>query len=281
MPNSIPRNRESAPATPPTRSDAITRYGAGVVVVTIGSLVLWAFLPERAAALATALTAAAVLSLAQWVVRARPPGNPARGAAATSAALIVVDALTIGAIALANWPDSDATWGRIALLATHVTLTLALLGALSMTVWHLAGAPANRWRGQGADGAIVASMLGLTLCQAISGVLAALGTRIAPITLLSDEAQAALPPAALFLQRLHGAHPLVAMLTAAAVIRGALLLARRRGSAQTKRYAAIASLLVLAQLAVGALNSAYFAPTVLRVPHLVLAAGLWIAIVLL
>ena len=152
MPNSIPRNRESAPATPPTRSDAITRYGAGVVVVTIGSLVLWAFLPERAAALATALTAAAVLSLAQWVVRARPPGDPARGAAATSAALIVVDALTIGAIALANWPDSDATWGRIALLATHVTLTLALLGALSMTVWHLGGAPANRWRGQGADG---------------------------------------------------------------------------------------------------------------------------------
>jgi hypothetical protein len=249
--------------------------------VNAGSLIVWAFLPEREAALASTVAAAAVFSLAWWVARARPAGDAARGAATASVALVVGDALAIGGLALANWPDKDATWGRVALLAVHVTLTLALLGALAMTVWHLAGAPATRWRRQGADGAIVASMLGLTLCQAISGVLAALGTRIAPITLLSDEAQAALPPAALFLQRLHSAHPLIAILTAAAVIRGALLLARRRGTAQTKRFAAIASLLVLAQLAVGALNSAYFAPTSLRIPHLVLAGSLFISIVLL
>ncbi len=278
MPMNVPQQRAAAPSAP---HDAITQFAVGVIVVSVGSFVVWAFLRERQAAVATGIAAAAVFSLVRWVFRARPAGHPARHAASASVALVALDALVVGGIALAGWPDTVVTWGRVALLATHVTLTLALLGTLAMTVWHLAGAPAARWRGQGADGAIVLSMLLLTLGQAISGVLAALGTRVAPITLLPDAVQAALPPAAHFLQRLHGAHPLIAILTAAAVIRGALLLARRRGSPATKRYAGIASLMVMAQLAIGALNSAYFAPTALRIPHLVAADGLWIAIVAL
>ena len=281
MTNGTTRNLKSpsAPATP--SHDAVTRFGAGVVVANLTGLVLIAFMRERGEALVTVVVAASIAAFALWVFRARGAGHPACGTAAASAAFIALALLVIGALALANRPDKDVSWMRVTLLALHVALMLGALGAASLTMWLLTGRPPARWHGEGADAAIVASMLFLTLCQAISGVLAALGTRIAPIALLSDEAQAALPPAAHFLQRLHGAHPVVAILTAAAVIRGALLLVGRRRDPHTKQLAAIASVLVMAQLAVGALNSAYFAPTPLRIPHLALAGVLWIAIVLL
>jgi len=227
------------------------------------------------------LAAIAVCVLLVWVFRTRTHGHPARRTAVAGAVLMVLEALLGAGLVLFGWVDDDASWGRVGALALHLCNTFLLVGALALTAWRLAGAPGNRWRGQGVDGAVFASMAGMTLFVGISGAITSLGDTLFPSGSLAEGMRQDLLPTAHFLVRLRVVHPVFAVLTAVAIIRGAWLLSRRRPSPMTTQLAKITSAVVVGQLAIGATNLALLAPTGLQLVHLLFADLVWICIVLL
>jgi heme A synthase len=143
------------------------------------------------------------------------------------------------------------------------------------------GAPGTTWRGQGADGALIWSMFGLLLFVATSGAVTSLGDTLFPAASLGEGVRNDFLPTAHFLERLRVIHPMIAIFTALAVVRGALLISHRRPQPVTRKLAVALCVLVVGQLVVGALNLALAAPVPFQLIHLFVADLVWIAMVLL
>jgi heme A synthase len=300
-----------APPALPRRLDGVARFSIGVVILNLIVIAWGAFVRasgsgagcgshwplcngvvvpreprietiiELTHRTTSGLALVGVFALAAWVWRARPVGHPARPVALASAVLMVLEALLGAGLVLFGWVDKDASWGRVAALGLHLTNTFLLLAALSLTAWRLAEFPGNRWRREGVDAAVVMSMLGLTLFVGVTGAITSLGDTLFPAASLAQGVRNDFLPTAHFLERLRVVHPVLAVLTAVAVIRGAWLLTRRRPSTMTTQLARIASAMVITQLGVGALNLALNAPTTMQIVHLLNADFVWILLVLL
>ena len=227
------------------------------------------------------LALVAVFLLTIWVIRARPANDPARKPAIASAVFMIVEALLGAALVKFGWVTNDASWGRVAGLGLHLTTTFVLLAALSLTAWRLAGFPGNRWREEGADAALVFSMLLLTLAVGVSGAITSLGDTLFPSATVAEGMRRDFLPTAHFLERLRVVHPALAILAAIAVVRGAWLLTRRRPSLLTSRMAMVTTGAVVLQIILGATNLALNAPTALQLTHLLVADAVWISVVLL
>jgi cytochrome c oxidase assembly protein subunit 15 len=137
-----------------------------------------------------------------------------------------------------------------------------------------------RVKGQGLAGSLLGTALFGALVVGITGAITALGDTLFPARSLA-EIGAPVGETAHFLQYLRVFHPYTAVAVGVAAVAIAWCVAAMRPSDAVKNLASCVTLLVVAQISVGVVNLFLRAPLPLQLAHLLLADGLWIALVLL
>jgi cytochrome c oxidase assembly protein subunit 15 len=221
-----------------------------------------------------------VVVLAVWAVRAFRAGHAARRAALASLALIVVEALVGAGLVLFGWVAKDASSARGWVMAIHLTNTFLLLGALALTA-EWSARPAPTLAGRGATAVAFGTGLLAVLLAGVTGAIAALGDTLFPATSFAAGLRDELSGDAHLLLRLRLVHPFAAIAAGAALVGLARIALRARSDQRVRSLAVLLTLLVAVEIAAGAVNVLLLAPVWLQIAHLLLADGVWLAVVLL
>jgi heme A synthase len=225
-----------------------------------------------------------VVGLALATFSRLPGDHPARRFAALSALFMIVEVLIGAVLVLRRLVEHDGSVERAILGSAHLVNTCLLTGSLLVAMLAASGnipqgaRPSRR--------ALLAMTLGgaAILIVCVSGAVTALGDTVHPIapgTPLADRVFAEQSSAVHFLVRLRALHPLLAVLSAAALLVLSPVLARLGGSAASVRYGRLVALLLVAQTAAGTVNVLASAPAWMQILHLGLASAIWLAWVLL
>jgi heme A synthase len=174
----------------------------------------------------------------------------------------------------------NATMARALFMAVHLLNTFILLACIALTAWWLSGGARLQVAGRlPAALAVLAGSVAILLVSS-SGAVAALGDTLFPSSSLGEALQADLSPTSHLLIRLRVLHPVLAVLTALALVVGAPRLARVSAGRATGFSRAVAALAGV-QVVLGFANVLLLAPVWLQMLHLLTADGIWIAFVLL
>jgi heme A synthase len=229
--------------------------------------------------LSSGLALVAVVVMTFWAFRAFPSGHRVRGGTLAVLVLIIVEALLgAGLVLFELVADNDSLLRALSMVA-HLVNTFLLIGALAVTAWWASGGEAVHLRGRGATAALAAIGLAAVLLTGASGAVAALGDTLFPARTLAEGMAADLSPTSHLLLRLRVLHPLIAILTGAYLLLMARALVRQPRSSPAA-YTAL-TILVIVQLAAGAVNVFLLAPVWLQLVHLLLADLVWISAVIL
>lgn len=221
-----------------------------------------------------------VIALLVLAFRFFPSGHRARRAAVASMVLMLTEAGLGAGLVLFELVAENESMARALFMGTHLGNTFLLLAAITLTCYWLSGGPKVRWRGDRltrlAYGSLAATML-----VGISGAVAALGDTLYPAESLLHGLQQDLSPTSHVLIKLRTFHPFLAIL-------GSLLLLHLVGKVRAlkrpqpaRRWATAVNVLVIVQLAAGALNMVLLVPVWMQLTHLALADALWVSLVLL
>jgi heme A synthase len=222
-----------------------------------------------------------VVGLLIWAFRAYPKGHLVRWAAGFSMLFMVTEAL-IGAglvvFELVAYSDSIA---RAFSIAAHLVNTFLLLASLTLTAWWASGGAPIRLSGQG--WLVILLGLGLMgmLILGVSGAVTALGDTLFPAGSLAEGLKQDFSPTAHFLVRFRVLHPFIAVTVALYLILVAMLCNSSRQSVAATWSSQLLIILLIVQLAAGALNLALLAPVWMQLVHLLLADIIWVVLVLL
>jgi len=217
-----------------------------------------------------------------------PKGHRARLFAVLSAILLVNEALLGALLVKLGYVTTNRSIGRVIVLSIHLSNTLLLVAALTLTAavlhWNLArthiiAKPSTRWT--------IYAGLALTILTGVTGSLAALGDTLFPSATLAQSMAQDFSSASPWLLRLRWVHPTGALLVGAFIfwIVGAAIHRSYKlsdYSAHRLRLAAHAvSVLLLFQLILGVGDVLLLAPTYMQILHLLGANLFWIALILL
>ena len=218
----------------------------------------------------------AMIALVAFTWRATLKGAAARVFAVVSTLLLLNEAFLGALLVKLGYVTGNQSLGRVVVLSVHLSNTLLLLAALTMTARMLG--TGQRWRGLRAEATVrVLAAVGLlaTLAVGVSGSLAALGDTLFPATSLRAAFLQDIDAASPWLLRLRGIHPASALV--AAVFVGWLLLrARREGLA---RSADVLIVLLALQFVLGVADVLLLAPVWLQLLHLLGADVYWVTLV--
>lgn len=222
-----------------------------------------------------------VIALTVMVFRAFPKGHVARRAALASLILIFIEALIGAGLVLFELVGDNDSIARAVYIAAHLTNTLLLVGALTLTARFTAPDTTVTSQRHWDHGLLWISFAGAILA-AVTGAVAALGDTLFPPESLGQALAQDLSSTGHLLVRLRTLHPLIAIGAGLAM----LVLARRQlespfRSPRTQRDARLLMFLVLLQMTGGVINVALLAPIWMQVVHLLMADLMWIALVLL
>jgi cytochrome c oxidase assembly protein subunit 15 len=220
----------------------------------------------------------AVLGLLVWTFRATVKGQAARVLAVVSTVLLLNEALLGAVLVKLGYVTGNRSMGRVVMLSVHLSNTLLLLAALTLTAWLLG--QRQRWRELGSRGgkrlwAVVG--LAATLVVGVSGSLAALGDTLFPASSLRAAFAQDFAAGAPWLLRLRGVHPVSAVIAAIFVL-WLVAQARRAG---VSRLAGIVVGLLAFQFALGLADVLLLAPVWMQIVHLLGADMYWVALVTL
>jgi cytochrome c oxidase assembly protein subunit 15 len=219
-----------------------------------------------------------VLALLAATFYATVRGQAARIAAVISTVLLINEAFLGALLVKLGYVTGNQSLGRVIVLSIHLSNTLLLLAALTMTAHLLA--TGQRWadlKARGRDKTIAITGLIATLIVGVSGSLAALGDTLFPASSLRAAFAQDLAAGSPWLLRLRGVHPLSAFIAAAFVI---WLVVRSRRANALRNTTLVLSLLAL-QFVLGIADVILLAPTWMQIVHLLGADLYWIALVLL
>jgi cytochrome c oxidase assembly protein subunit 15 len=222
----------------------------------------------------------AILGLLVWTFRSTLKGQAARGVAVVSTALLVNEALLGALLVKLGYVTGNQSVGRVVMLSVHLTNTLLLLGALTLTAVLLR--TGQRWsdlravRGGVELGWAVMGVVA-TLVVGVSGSLAALGDTLFPSASLRAAMAADFAASSPWLLRLRGLHPLSAVVAGVFVV-WLVLRARAAGSG---RMATVVLGLLGMQIVLGFADVLLLAPVWMQVLHLLGADLYWVALVTL
>ncbi len=209
-----------------------------------------------------------VIAMCIWAFLVHPRGHSVRRASATAVVLMLMEAALGAGLVLLELVALDASARRAVAMSLHLTNTFLLLAALGTVVWHaFSGSKPVRWRGPLAP--LLLSAMGGFVLVGISGAVAALGDTLSQLGVANA-----------FVDLLIGlriAHPAMAFGECLLLATVASTLWARRPDA--RRPVAALVFLFLTQLAVGALNVALQAPVWTQLLHLLVADGVWLALV--
>ena len=207
-----------------------------------------------------------------WVGRNVLEGLAAR-AARWSVVFIVVEAIIGAGLVLFEWTGTDESVARAVAIAVHLSNTLLLLGALTLTAYH-----ANR-SDQAATQlrtpALLKVALTAVLIVAAAGAVTALGDTLFPAETLTDGLRQDLSGSSSFLVNLRVIHPVLAV-----VVAGFVIWVTQRFRKSAPGIATMVIAVVGLQVLAGFVNIALLAPVWMQVVHLLLADVLWVAMVL-
>lgn len=219
-----------------------------------------------------------VLGLLIWIFRATVKGRAARAAAVVSTVLLVNEALLGALLVKLGYVTGNQSTGRVVMLSIHLSNTLLLLGALTLTaVLIRTGQATSELRLRGAKAVWTIVGLIATIVVGVSGSLAALGDTLFPASSLRAAMEQDLSSSSPLLLRLRGVHPLSAVVAAGFVI-WLVMQALREGAG---RLGTILLTLLGTQFMLGLLDVVLLAPTWMQILHLLGADLYWIALLVL
>ncbi len=223
-----------------------------------------------------------VIALLVWTFRATVKGHAARGFAIASMVLLLNEALLGALLVKLGYVTGNQSAGRMVLLSIHLSNTLLLVAALTLTARFLS--ISERWVGLHRASGFGWAVAGLaaTIGVGVSGSMAALGDTLFPAASLraayAQDFAAGLP----WLLRLRLVHPVSALVAALFVI---WLVTRSRQIDEhvipRARLAGLVLGLLGLQFALGIADVLLLAPAWMQLLHLLGANLYWVALLLL
>jgi heme a synthase len=219
-----------------------------------------------------------VIGLLVWTFRETIKGQAARVLAVASMVLLLNEAFLGALLVKLGYVTGNQSMGRVVVLSIHLSNTLLLLAALTLTarllgtgqLWHELSARGGKklWAFVG---------LAATLVVGVSGSLAALGDTLFPASSLRAAFAQDFAAGAPWLLRLRGVHPVSAVVAAGFVI----WLVGHAKRAGTGRLGGLVVALLTFQFALGVADVLLLAPVWMQILHLLGADLYWVALVTL
>jgi cytochrome c oxidase assembly protein subunit 15 len=236
--------------------------------------------------LTSALSFFSVIGLLVWTYRTTVRTHLARPAAAAAVGFTMIEALLGALLVKLGLTAQSMSPLRPAYLALHLTNTLLLLAALTLTA-HMLSRRKGYLRGSirlvAPLGAIVAVVV--VMIVGVTGSLAALGDTLFPASSLGEALAQDFSAGSGWLVRWRWTHPTVAFVSSIFLIWILVRAAQRptQGAAHwdNRGLSATVLLLLAAQYVLGVLDVFLLAPLWLQVAHLLGADVLWVALVVL
>jgi heme a synthase len=233
-----------------------------------------------------------VLALVIWTFRATVKRHPARWFAVASGLLLLNEALLGALLVKLGYVTGNQSTGRMVMLSIHLSNTLLLLGALTLTARFLSSRQSNHplsWPELGHARGFGWMLAGLaaTIAVGVSGSMAALGDTLFPAASLRDAFVQDLSANSPWLLRLRLVHPASALVAAAFVI-WLIVRSRQAGThampiqGMNRRYLTQLVLALLGlQFMLGVADVILLAAAWMQLLHLLGADLYWVALVLL
>jgi cytochrome c oxidase assembly protein subunit 15 len=219
-----------------------------------------------------------VLGLLVWTFRGTVKGQAARVLTVASMVLLLNEAFLGALLVKLGYVTGNQSMGRVFVLSIHLSNTLLLLAALTLTARLLE--TAQMWRELGLGGAKkVWAFMGLasTLAVGVSGSLAALGDTLFPASSLRGAFAQDFAVGSPWLLRLRGVHPVSAVIAGIFV----LWLVGQARKAGARRLATGVVAMLAFQFALGLADVLLLAPVWMQIVHLLGADLYWVALVTL
>jgi cytochrome c oxidase assembly protein subunit 15 len=225
-----------------------------------------------------------VIALLVWTFRATAKGHAARGFAIASMVLLLNEAFLGALLVKLGYVTGNDSVGRIVVLSIHLSNTLLLMAALTLTARFLSVGETQPWAGLHRARGFGWAVAGLvaTIGVGVSGSMAALGDTLFPASSLRAAYAQDFASRSPWLLRLRLVHPASALVAAAFVI---WLVGRaRQTEGLVARIAGLANLVLILlgmQFALGIADVLLLAPAWMQLLHLLGADLYWVALVLL
>jgi heme A synthase len=203
-------------------------------------------------------------------------------AAVASFVFIIIEGLLGAGLVLTGNTAENLTPTRPIWMAAHLINTLILLTFLTLTAWFASGGKRFNFKTEPKVLLLLgAGVLGLLLVG-ISGSIAALSNMIFPSETLAEGLAKDFSATSHLILRLRISHPILSIMTSVYLIFLAGWLRKKsENEPSVVRWSNALSLLILAQIAFGAVTLLTGAPILMQLGHLLLADLVWIAFVLL
>jgi heme a synthase len=219
-----------------------------------------------------------VIGLLVWTFRTTVKGQAARVMASVSMVLLLNEAILGALLVKLGYVTGNQSMGRVVVLSIHLSNTMLLLAALTLTAVLLG--TGQMWRNLGVRGGRrlwAAVGLAATLVVGVSGSLAALGDTLFPASSLRAAFAQDFAAGSPWLLRLRGIHPVSAVIAAIFVI----WLVKQARETGARRLGTIVLSLLAFQFALGLADVVLLAPIWMQILHLLGADLYWIALVAL
>jgi cytochrome c oxidase assembly protein subunit 15 len=224
----------------------------------------------------------AVVGLLAWTVGGTVRGHLARAAAVASVAFTLIEAILGALLVKLGLTAQSQSPIRPAYLSLHLSNTLLLLAALTLTA-HLLGRRKGYLRGSvrlvAPLGAVVAVFV--VMIVGVTGSLAALGDTLFPASSLGSALAQDFSATSGWLVRWRWMHPTVAVIASIFVIWLLIGASRQTTHWDNRRLTALVLALLAIVYALGVLDVVLLAPLWLQVAHLLAADTLWATLVVL
>jgi cytochrome c oxidase assembly protein subunit 15 len=232
--------------------------------------------------LTSGLSFFAVVGLLVWTLRGTVRGHLARAAAIAAVSFTLIEAILGALLVKLGLTAQSQSPLRPAYLALHLTNTLLLLAALTLTA-HLLSRRHGYLRGSirlvAPFGAVAAVLV--VMIVGVTGSLAALGDTLFPASSLGLALAQDFSAGSGWLVRWRWTHPAVAFVASIFLIWLLIRAAQRSRYWDNRGLSALVLLLLAAVYALGLLDVMLLAPLWVQVAHLLGADSLWVALVVL
>ena len=223
-----------------------------------------------------------VVGLLAWTLAGTERGHLARAAAVAAVAFTLIEALLGALLVRLGLTAQSQSPLRPAYLALHLTNTLLLLAALTLTA-HLLTRREGYLRTSirlAAPFGAVATVI-VVMIVGVTGSLAALGDTLFPASSLGQALAQDFSATSSWLVRWRWMHPTVAFLASIFLIWLVVRAAQHTAHRDNRRLCALVLLLLAAVYTLGVLDVVLLAPLWVQVAHLLGADALWATLVVL
>lgn len=230
----------------------------------------------------SAISFFSAVALMIWVFAGTVKGHLARAASAGVVAFTLVEAILGALLVKLGLTAQSQSPLRAPYLALHLTNTLLLLAALTLTAHLLSrkhGYTRSTIRMVAPIGAIACVVV--VMMVGVTGSLAALGDTLFPATSLGAALTEDFSATSGWLVRWRWTHPTIAFFASIFLIWLLVRAGRRTAEWDNRGLSALVLILLAAQYLLGILDVVLLAPTWLQIAHLLGADVLWSALVVL